>query len=430
MMAFFAMMAEFGDPNRENPFARIVEGQHIQVLPEFELESGHVLKNAPVAYKTWGTLNEDKSNVIVLCHALSGSADAQDWWGPMFGPGLPFDPTVFFIFCGNVFGSPYGSASPVTIDPATNKRYGPNFPLTSIRDDVRAHKMILDHLGVKSVEFCIGGSMGGMQVLEWAFFGKEYVKHFVPIACSGKHSAWCISWGEAQRQSIYSDPQYLDGTYDLEHPPLNGLSAARMAALLTYRSRNSFESRFGRKVMPKKTKEDSPETVHNEGNKIRLYANEKPVTQSPGSDNKFSVFSAQSYLRYQGDKFNKRFDANCYIAITRKLDTHDVGRKRGGFEKALSTLEQPCLVVGIETDGLFTVDEQYELGEAIPNAQVNIISSGEGHDGFLLEFDQMKTILGDFIHKHAPERLTEIQQETTLVVKNSVFGEAEDMCMW
>jgi homoserine O-acetyltransferase/O-succinyltransferase len=185
-----------------------VQGQKIAYLDEFELESGKKLLECPVAYKTWGKLNEKGDNCMVVCHALSGSSDVEDWWGPLLGPGKTFDTLRFFVFCGNVLGSPYGTASPCTIDPSTGKLYGPNFPQTTIRDDVNLHRKILDLLGVKRVMFVIGGSMGGMLVLEWSLFGPEYVQNIVPIATSARHSAWCISWGEAQRQSIYSDPKY------------------------------------------------------------------------------------------------------------------------------------------------------------------------------------------------------------------------------
>ena len=176
--------------------------------------------------------------------------------------------------------------------------------------------------------------MGGMHVLEWSFYGIGYVENILPIATSGRHSAWCISWGEAQRQSIYSDPKYCNGIYTMRDPPISGLSAARMTAMLTYRSRNSFESRFGREKMLKKqisisTTEE--EAMHNEGNRFRLplnvaNSNENALQDLKNEDKDFSVYRAQSYLRYQGDKFTNRFDANCYISITRKLDSHDISR--------------------------------------------------------------------------------------------------------
>ncbi|KAJ3414490.1 homoserine O- acetyltransferase [Chytridiales sp. JEL 0842] len=441
-------MASAATATATTNLTNIVEGQTILKIHEFTLESGVVVKDMPVAYKTWGKLSDTASNVMVICHALTGSADVDDWWGPLLGPGRAFDTDNFFIFCGNVLGSPYGSFSPLTINPATGKKYGPEFPLVSIRDDVRAHKFVLDTLGVKQVQYVIGGSMGGMQVLEWAFFGADYIKNIAPIATSGRHSAWCISWGEAQRQAIYSDPNYADGYYTPDKVPNQGLAAARMAALLTYRSRNSFEARFGRKTLPSKPveSEKAAAVYHNEGNKVRLHyskgeqlpqdsdnssttTEKKPQTPPPQQQ----VFSAQSYLRYQGDKFIKRFDANCYIALTRKMDTHDISRGRGEFEKVLESLQQNALVIGIETDGLFTISEQYELSEHIPNSEIVIIHSFEGHDGFLLEFDQMNKHLSAFIKKRTPE-----YAPTTAVAplmkeeKASLFGEAEgaDVLMW
>ncbi|KAG9617018.1 homoserine O-acetyltransferase, partial [Aureobasidium melanogenum] len=233
----------------ENPYSKLIPEQHIAVIPEFSLESGGVLYNVPVAYKTYGTLSPAGDNAMVICHALTGSADVGDWWGPLLGgSGKAFDMSRFFVVCLNSLGSPYGSASPVTSKDGNpqNEHYGPEFPLTTVRDDVNIFKLVLDDLGVKQIAAVIGGSMGGMLVLEFAYFGKDYVRCIVPIATSAQYSAWGISWGEAQRQSIYSDPKYDDGYYTFEDPPSTGLAAARMSALLTYRSRDSFESRFGR----------------------------------------------------------------------------------------------------------------------------------------------------------------------------------------
>ncbi|KAJ3271597.1 homoserine O- acetyltransferase [Borealophlyctis nickersoniae] len=457
-------------------FTALLPSQTVVYLDSFTLESGVTLRNVPVAYKTWGTLNETGDNVMIICHALSGSADVEDWWGPLLGPGKSFDTSKYFIFCGNVLGSPYGTASPVTLNPETGKPYGPEFPLATIRDDVRLHRGVLDSLGVKQIQFAIGGSMGGMQVLEWAFYGPDYVRNIVAIATSGRHSAWCISWGEAQRQAIYTDMNYCDGYYPEDKPPNNGLAAARMQALLTYRSRDSFESRFSRKVMPHKPPHAIPRTpsevalvVHNEGHKVRLHESKGAATapaaapqsggmngavngakngvagKSDGNGNgaAVSVYSAQSYLRYQGDKFVNRFDANCYIAITRKMDTHDVSRGRGEFYEVLGSIAQPCLIIGIQTDGLFTINEQHELAEHIPNARMEEIYSGEGHDGFLLEFEQMNRIILRFLKEKAPGyyenedgdaengvKGTGNVEGEVKVTKNSVFGEAEDVLMW
>jgi homoserine O-acetyltransferase len=198
----------------ENPFSALIPNQTIAIIPSFTLESGAVLYNVPVAYSTRGTLSANRDNAMVICHALTGSADVADWWGPLLGgPGRAMDITRFYVVCINSLGSPYGTASPVTYkdgDPSQG-RYGPEFPLTTVRDDVNLHKLLLDDLGIRQIAVAIGGSRGGMLVLEWAYFGKDYVRAIVPIATSSQHSAWGISWGEAQRQSIYSDPKY--GTF-------------------------------------------------------------------------------------------------------------------------------------------------------------------------------------------------------------------------
>ncbi|PIL35774.1 hypothetical protein GSI_02504 [Ganoderma sinense ZZ0214-1] len=460
--------------------------QNVYHVPSFTLESGRVLKHVPVAYKTWGHLNDAKDNVMIICHAFTGSSDVEDWWGPLMGHGKAFDASRFFIFCANVLGSPYGSASPVTLNPDTGKPYGPEFPLTTIRDDVLIHKLVLDHLGVTSVAVVIGGSMGGMAVLEWPLCSPPgYVKRIVPMATSARHSAWCISWGEAQRQSIYSDPTYQDGYYEAQ--PASGLAAARMAALLTYRSRDSFERRFGRKPQkpPAATTTDNgiltpPQSpalpsadhtlaAHNDG--LRS-SQSRPSTPGSGaalrtaerarsgksedggagsgapSPPRPPIFSAQSYLRYQGDKFTSRFDANCYIHITRKLDTHDVARGRlsqpdegesAALFRVLGTEPARALVIGIQSDGLFQPAEQREIAEGIPEAQLVMIPSPEGHDGFLLEFELInKYILGylraefpDYYRAEAGGPVADVPADDFSVKKTSMFGEAEvDITRW
>lgn len=287
--------------------------------------------------------------------------------------------------------------------------------------------------------------MGGMLTLEYAYFGKDYVRCIVPIATSARHSAWCISWSEAQRQAIYSDPKYEDGYYSFDDPPATGLGAARMSALLTYRSRNSFESRFGRNV-PDPTKRQtinspagppSPSSehwaVHNDGHK-----SSRPSRPS-------TYFSAQSYLRYQGEKFVKRFDSNCYIAITRKLDTHDVSRHRASPDSnspvldALSQIEQPALVIGIESDGLFAFEEQQEIAAGIPDSRLKKIDSPEGHDAFLLQFQQVNTYILDFFREVLPDIMSKPGEAGIVatdgvgeLTKSSTFGEAEvdDITAW
>lgn len=462
----------------DNPYSKLVENQKIARFSSVTLESGVILEDVPVAYKTWGRLNAARDNCLIICHAFTGSADAEDWWGPLFGPGKAFDASRFFVFCGNSLGSPYGSASAVTICPESKLPYGPEFPLVTVRDDVQVHRRVLDALGVQSVACVVGGSMGGMLALEWAYFGSEYIRTLVPVATSARASAWNISWGETQRQSIYCDPKYEDGYYHQDDPPVAGLGAARMSALLTYRSRNAFEKKFGRTPANPSTQPypDSAQgkgaehwVAHNEGHSKRLPARpprsstpSSPVSRSSSFDGSLpdtsittslsnsvasiaparkqaTQFSAQSYLRYQAQKFVKRFDANCYISITRKLDTHDVCRGRAeSLQEALSVLNQPTLVLGIESDGLFTFVEQEEIASFMPNAKLDRIISPEGHDGFLLEFGQMnekivgfqKEFLSEIMNAKPDYRTVFNGVETDTIgdhsVKPSTFGEVDN----
>ena len=364
------------------------------------------------------------------------------------------------------------------------------------------HRLVLDDLGVRQIAAVVGGSMGGMLVLEYAFFGKDYVRNIVPIATSSRHSAWGISWGEAQRQSIYCDPKYDDGYYSFDDAPNSGLGAARMAALLTYRSRDSFESRFGRNTPDPSRKrtigdESQPATppnehwaVHNDGHRSgraspRVMSNgtlsrpQSLVLSANGVDGSKVVqyvdpqfhgvttfaspptplierqrattyFSAQTYLRYQGEKFVKRFDSNCYIAITRKLDTHDISRHRVPLDTpvekaiamALGQIEQPALVLGIESDGLFTFAEQQELVAGIPDSTLRKIESPEGHDAFLLQFEQVNRHIIEFFQRVLPDimnapgievyGLDGTEGGVGQIVKTSTFGEAEveDITAW
>ncbi|KAL4768328.1 homoserine O-acetyltransferase [Aspergillus nidulans var. acristatus] len=477
------------DSQPENPFSALIEDQSIVTIPSFTLESGVTLHNVPVAFTTRGTLSPSGDNALVICHALSGSADVADWWGPLLGgPGQAFDISRFFVVCLNSLGSPYGSASAVTYKDGNPEKglYGPEFPLTTVRDDVRIHKMVLDDLGIKQIAAVVGGSMGGMLTLEYAYFGKDYVRAIVPIATSARHSAWCISWGEAQRQSIYSDPKYENGYYSFDEPPAAGLGAARMSALLTYRSRNSFESRFGRNVPDPSKRQNINGTerlptppnehwaIHNDGHKGNWSGRNSPAAEKPAPektevqymDPQFSgtktfsksvsttdgnaqkrpatYFSAQSYLRYQGDKFVKRFDANCYIAITRKLDTHDVSRHRARpdsenpVREALSQIQQPALVLGIESDGLFTFEEQKEIAEGIPDSRLKRIDSPEGHDAFLLQFEQVNQYILEFFREVLPDIMSKTPTDGAAIdgvgklTKSSTFGEAEveDITAW
>lgn len=325
------------------------------------LESGVVLTDVPVAYSTWGRLNAAGDNVVVVCHALTGDTDVGSWWGPMLGPGRVLDTDRYFVVCANVIGSPYGTVGPLSVDPETDRPYGPDFPEVTIRDTVRLHRRLVEELGATRIRFVTGGSMGGMQVLEWAFHD-DLVEAIAPIAVGARHSAWCIGWSEMQRQAIFADPLWSDGWYDPDHPPAQGLSAARMAAIISYRTRTSFEERFGRDRMP----EDG-------------------------------LFATQSYLRYQGRKLVNRFDANCYVQLTYQMDTHDLARDRGEMADVLASINLPALVVGIDSDGLYPLEEQVQLAENLPNGELAVVTSIHGHDAFLIEFDILERIFRTWI---------------------------------
>lgn len=453
------------EQNETNPFANIVPGQTIVEIPELLLECGEKLVEFPVAYKTWGKLNKDKDNVLLICHALTGSSDVQDWWGPLLGTNKTFDPSRFFIICINFLGSPYGSASPVTIDKSTSKPYGPSFPLVTAKDDLNVHRLILDSFDIKSIACVIGGSMGGMIALEYSatYRNDPYVKTVIALATAARASAWCISWNETQRQCIFADPNYDDGYYyenKSDAKPDSGLSAARMAALLTYRSRNSFETRFGRKlpqsnskpeegsIIYPKTKDEENWLMHNEGSRssTNVQSKNSPTSQKEKPQ---TYFTAQSYLRYQGNKFVNRFDANCYISITRKLDTHDI--TRGRIDEALTedplpaflnTLDQPHLIIGIESDGLFTFGEQSLLGASIRDSTLKKLDSPEGHDAFLLEFELINEWCHEFLQQKLPEYFDETSGKFELFLDwekfvdnkdnggTSVFGEVENITNW
>ncbi|KAH6634507.1 Alpha/Beta hydrolase protein, partial [Chaetomium sp. MPI-SDFR-AT-0129] len=366
-------------------------------LDEFTLESGTTLINPTIAFTFIGLLNATRDNVILVCHALSGSADFADWWVSLLNPpkGKPaLDPTKWCIICCNTLGSPYGSASPLTYyrDNTTGerRRYGADFPATTIRDDVRIHKQILDILGVRAIHCVIGSSMGGMTALEWPLlFGAEYVRSLVLIATAARQSAWGAAWAEAQRCSIRCDPKFRGGDYELDDPPTAGLAAARMAALLTYRTHQSFEERFGGRREGLDRKNGGAM-----GNGVSVLGGAAQT-----------ACLARSYLQYQGSKFNARFDTNCYLHILDKIDSHDIARGRcpltnsaveedgEAIKMVLGRILQPTLVVGIPTDGLYPVCEQYALYEGIPNAAFAQLRSEDGHDGFLLEAEQMNQLL-------------------------------------
>jgi homoserine O-acetyltransferase len=331
----------------------------LELPSPFRLDSGERLPSVTVAYRTWGRLNGDGANAVLVCHALTGSPDVDGWWGSLLGPGRALDPARDFVVCSNVLGSCYGTTGPASRRPGSSGRWGADFPEITIRDMVRVQAALLDALGVRRLRLVVGGSLGGMQVLEWALLRPDRVDAIVPIAVSARHSAWCIGVSEAQRQAIYADPRWCGGRYPDDAPPSAGLAAARAVAMLTYRSRESLETRFSR--------------AQNDG-----------------------VYSVESWLHHHGQALVRRFDANTYVTLTMAMDTHDVGRGRGGWREALAGVHVPALVLSIDSDVLYPPVEQQDLAAALPLGRLETLRSPHGHDAFLIEGDAVNAAVERF----------------------------------
>lgn len=335
----------------------------------FTTENGSVFKQADAAYKTWGKLNKQRNNVVVICHALTGHAAADEWFPGIFGKGRLCDPEEHFIICINVPGSSYGSLGPWSVNPETDEPYRGNFPTITIRDMVRFQMQLLDQLEIKGVKTVIGGSMGGMQALEFTIMDNR-VQSAILIAMGMKHSPWAIGISEAQRAAIYADSKWNNGFYESGKPPTDGLSAARMMAMITYRTPENYYQKFDR----------------------HLQKGEK------------DQFQVESYLKYQGKKLAFRFDALSYVLLTKAMDAHDVSRGRGAAEAVLSAINIPVQVIAITTDRLYPPAEQQELVRHLPKGFYGEIESEYGHDAFLIEFEQLNKIINPFISKISPNK--------------------------
>ncbi len=354
-----------------------------------KLESGETLDSVDVAYQTFGKLNEDKTNVILVNHALTGNAHVagiidndelentieipqlykynkmylgkEGWWAPLFGKGKAIDTEKYFVVCPNVLGSCYGTTGPASMNDKTGKPFAMTFPQVTVRDMVKVQKELLDNLGINKIKMAIGGSLGGMQVLEWAIMYEDFIESIMPIATSAGHSPWAIGFNEASRNAITNDPAWNNGNYSSQ--PEQGISLARKIAMITYRSYNSFNKKFGRTLNPKK--ED--------------------------------YFEVESYLNYQGVKLTNRFDANTYLYLSKAMDLHDVGKNRGGIKEALGKIKCQTECIGISSDILYPAEEQKEIASNIPNAEYKESNSIHGHDAFLIEFEQLDKIIRRFL---------------------------------
>jgi homoserine O-acetyltransferase len=350
----------------------------------FTLESGAVLPSLKIAYTVHGRLNAEGTNAVLVCHALTGNAHAVDahmeggetvagWFNGSIGPGLGIDTDRHFVICSNILGSCYGTTGPASINPLTGTPYRLTFPQMTVRDVVRAQKLLIDHLGVRRLATVIGGSLGGMQALEWALLYPGTVDSIVPIATAAAHSPWCIGISETQRLAIINDPAWQNGNYAGQ--PERGLAIARAVAMISYRSQESFTSRFHRKGV-------APGDGHE---RVRVF-NDVPLS-----------FAVQSYLRYQGQKLAARFDANTYIYLTRAMDLHDVSAGRGAMNDVLGSIRARVLSIGISSDVLYPPEEQRAIARAVPLGKYEELDSPYGHDAFLIEFDRMNALLRDFL---------------------------------
>lgn len=326
----------------------------------FELECGGVLPSLRVAYHTYGELNSNLDNVVWVCHALTANSDVSDWWPHTVEKGRFLDPEKHFIVCANIIGSHYGSTGPLSVNPESGKPWYGEFPRLTIRDVVRAHQLLAKHLGVKSIKVLIGSSVGGFQAVEWAVMEPKAIKRLALIATSAKATPWQIAIDQTQRMAIMADSTYGE---EREDAAMKGMAAARAIGLLTYRGAEGYN------------------------------LTQQEIDEAP----KYFGFRASTYQSYQGEKLCRRFDAYSYLTILDCFDTHDVGRYRGGLDAALRRIEAKTLVVGITTDIIFTPDEMRKLCSQIPSSDYYQIDSSFGHDGFLVEHEQLNSILMPFV---------------------------------
>ncbi len=357
----------------------------------FPLESGAALAPVTLAYETYGRLNADRSNAILILHALSGSAHAAGfhaaddrrpgWWDDCIGPGKAFDTDRYFVICSNVLGSCYGSSGPTSVDPRTGQPYGLHFPVVTIGDMVRAQTRLLDHLGIGRLLCAAGGSMGGMQVLEWAAHHPHRLRAAIPLATTARHSPMLIAFSEVGRQAIYADPAWNGGAYyDNGAKPDAGLAVARMVGHITYLSDASMEHKFGRRL----------QTRERYGYEFQ------------------TEFEVESYLKYNGNNFTRRFDANSYLYVTKAMDYFDLSQPTGSLAATFAGSSAiKYLVVSFTSDWLYPSYHSKELVRALQTVGADVtyldIESTWGHDAFLLEVETMTHLIEGFLDRLAAE---------------------------
>lgn len=367
----------------------IVETKILMIDEPLKLESGKELKQVEIAYETYGSLNENKDNAILLLHALTGDAHAAGyhegdkkpgWWDDMVGSGKAFDTDKYFVICSNMLGGCKGTTGPNSINPETGKEYGLSFPVITIEDVVKVQKKLVDYLGVKKL--CVaGGSMGGMQALEWALAYPDMITHVIVIASTTRLSAQSIAFNAVGRNAILSDPNFNNGNYYGGEYPERGLAIARMVGHITYLCEDAMQNKFARRFQDK---------------------------DSPNFD--FGIdFEVESYLEHQGRVFVDRFDANSYLYITKAVDYFDIARKYGSLEKAFENTKAKYLVISFSSDWLFPSSQSKELCGALMRNKKDVsfceIQSPCGHDAFLLEYETQTKIIKSFLEEEPIERI-------------------------
>lgn len=332
-----------------------------------KLELGYNLTELVICYHISEEPIDPKKPVVWICHALTANSNAEEWWPGMVGEGKFFDPSKYTIICANIIGSCYGSTGPLSMNPATGKQWLNDFPLITVRDWASALDALRRHLGIDRIYLATGGSIGGFQCMEWAIMYPDTIENMALIVTSYTQSPWAIAINETERMAIEADPTFFNGQ---PGGGKVGLAAARAIGLLTYRGYEAYNQ-----------------------------------TQAEENVEEVAHFRASSYQRYQGKKLVDRFDAHCYHAITRSQDTHNVGRGRGGIEKALGMIKSKTLSIGISSDILFPTQEQKMLAKYIPGASYAEIHSDFGHDGFLIENNQLEALISRFLNigSHANE---------------------------
>ncbi|RUT78165.1 homoserine O-acetyltransferase family protein [Ancylomarina longa] len=324
-----------------------------------QLESGERLKELTIAYHTYGNYDPKRNNVIWVCHALTANSDVFDWWKGLFGENDLFNPRDYFIVCDNFLGSCYGTTGPLSENPENGQAYYHDFPQLTVRDLVAAHEILRKHLQIERIQMMIGSSLGGMQALEWAYLLNGELDNLVVLASNAKHSPWGIAFNESQRMAVEVDPSWKESN---EKAGLDGMRVARSIALLSYRTYATYDH-----------------------------------SQQENEEDKTDDFRASSYQRYQGEKLARRFNAYSYWHLSKIMDSHDLGRGRNGLVAALGQIKSRSLIIGVNTDQIFPIDEQRFVAKHIPHASFLEIKSLYGHDGFLLEQEQLSKVLESFL---------------------------------